>query len=433
MFQVETASVFLHKFVDATLLKLSTNRIMPKRRSVDTIEGRCFRNPFIASPDKQDAETIPMLRDQDLENLVEHYRGIIAKNAGIANCDESVYTGGPGVAYAFLRILDTNQTAAFLRRPPGGGSSRSSQNLTPWYEKTRNTRHRDLPTSLLCGHAGVSFVELILAWLCSDFDAAQQWLEEYLRIRTADCASDEWLYGKVGYLFGLLYIRKRVLRIANEQDAGHSSGASSKSLLIEVAADKNAAAYQAQLRSQYEQNHSQTFSSTRKQPTVYSNRGATANNIDENTRAMQARFENAIDAKIIEVANQIVESGRATSQRRKDRQPALMYYWYDEPYLGAAHGLCGIFYFLLCCRLESRSLLPDAALEDVRQGIEWLVQMCRNRNSGNYSAVEGERDEDHLVHFCHGAPGFVFLFCKAHEVFTPGDASNSDLRSHLQI
>jgi hypothetical protein len=36
--------------------------------------------------------------------------------------------------------------------------------------------------------------------------------------------------------------------------------------------------------------------------------------------------------------------------------------------------------------------------------------------SGNYPAVADDKD-DCLVHWCHGAPGFVSLFTKAHECF----------------
>uniref|UniRef100_A0A7S2KT96 Uncharacterized protein n=1 Tax=Zooxanthella nutricula TaxID=1333877 RepID=A0A7S2KT96_9DINO len=40
---------------------------------------------------------------------------------------------------------------------------------------------------------------------------------------------------------------------------------------------------------------------------------------------------------------------------------------------------------------------------------------ARSRN-GNWPSTCGEQG-DHLVHFCHGAPGMVWLYCKAFSVF----------------
>ena len=42
----------------------------------------------------------------------------------------------------------------------------------------------------------------------------------------------------------------------------------------------------------------------------------------------------------------MVQSGKALSERIEHSIP-LMYTWHDKKYLGAAHGLAGIYYILL--------------------------------------------------------------------------------------
>lgn len=99
-----------------------------------------------------------------------------------------------------------------------------------------------------------------------------------------------------------------------------------------------------------------------------------------------------------------------------ERTPPLMYKWCDEYYLGAAHGLAGIFYMLLSAHLVfDRGLLNAADLEDIQKSVDWLVRHTRQKNK-NYPPCFRDREAD-LVHFCHGAPGFAFLFQKAYEVW----------------
>uniref|UniRef100_A0A0B6ZZG6 Uncharacterized protein n=1 Tax=Arion vulgaris TaxID=1028688 RepID=A0A0B6ZZG6_9EUPU len=47
-----------------------------------------------------------------------------------------------------------------------------------------------------------------------------------------------------------------------------------------------------------------------------------------------------------QVVNAVLESGEILARKRKIPIP-LMYEWHDKAYLGAAHGLAGIFYMLL--------------------------------------------------------------------------------------
>lgn len=107
----------------------------------------------------------------------------------------------------------------------------------------------------------------------------------------------------------------------------------------------------------------------------------------------------------------IIESGRQYSQRHHSKSP-LMYSYYRTEYLGAGHGLSYILQVLLnfpehfTDRKEVETIIRHAV--DFVLSCEWP--------DGNYPPVPGEaRDqEDELVHWCHGAPGVVYLLAKAY-------------------
>jgi len=122
-----------------------------------------------------------------------------------ANLDASVYTGGPGVAYALLRVLrgaDGSGGDALGGAAGGAAASylrRCGRDET-WLDKQRRDCARDvgLSTSVQCGVAGSLLVEAIRSRSLGDSAAAKELLGEYLRIDTAACRDDEWLYGKTG-------------------------------------------------------------------------------------------------------------------------------------------------------------------------------------------------------------------------------------------
>ena len=49
----------------------------------------------------------------------------------------------------------------------------------------------------------------------------------------------------------------------------------------------------------------------------------------------------------------------------------------------------------------------------VRPSIDWLMSL--SYSSGNLPSSIGSKS-DRLVHWCHGAPGAIFLFTKAYKV-----------------
>uniref|UniRef100_A0A8C8DSG9 LanC lantibiotic synthetase component C-like 2 (bacterial) n=1 Tax=Oryzias sinensis TaxID=183150 RepID=A0A8C8DSG9_9TELE len=115
---------------------------------------------------------------------------------------------------------------------------------------------------------------------------------------------------------------------------------------------------------------------------------------------------------ITKVATAIVESGKNLSaeQKKAERCP-LLYEWHKKQYLGAAHGLAGIYYMLL----QPAAQLPaDVLSELLRPSIDYVRH--KRFRSGNFpSSLSNESDR--LVHWCHGAPGVLHMLVMAYKVF----------------
>ncbi|XP_014851913.1 PREDICTED: lanC-like protein 1 [Poecilia mexicana] len=114
---------------------------------------------------------------------------------------------------------------------------------------------------------------------------------------------------------------------------------------------------------------------------------------------------------IQQVSEAVLVSGQQLSRKlRLQNQSPLMYEWYQEQYVGAAHGLAGIYYFLLQPGFVSTE---EQVLQLVQPSVE---HVCRLRfPSGNYPPCIGD-DRDQLVHWCHGAPGVVYMLLQAYKV-----------------
>ncbi|CAD7926283.1 unnamed protein product [Amoebophrya sp. A120] len=359
-----------------------------------------------------DAQQLLQLSDTDILTLVEQYEQAGWEHRHHGNCDESVYVGGPGISVAMTfcgaskrRLIETgntplaaqanfdsserrNQSWWYLQNPQSDRSSRSrgsggieTEDLTaPWSRRTERPRHPEVRTSIMCGHAGVLLAQL--AW-CREFGSAnegsaifdqQQIFRDLCAISNEYCDADEWLYGRSGYLLGLLSVRQWMA-----EDAG----------------------------------------------------GQLTQQAGALTPWMQGELP-TIDDAIRRTVRSILSSGRQLSQQLR-RDPVLGYRWCDENYIGAAHGLCGIYYALLCAhRIEAAFLPSKHDLEDLERSINWLLDHCKLTSNGNYPATweqeyfspkshnradRPEEGENHLVHFCHGAPGFVYLLLEAHRTF----------------
>ncbi|XP_013409667.1 lanC-like protein 2 [Lingula anatina] len=119
-----------------------------------------------------------------------------------------------------------------------------------------------------------------------------------------------------------------------------------------------------------------------------------------------------IDTVVIErVIKAIIDSGRSLSSEERSPCP-LMYAWHGKQYLGAAHGMVGIFYILM------QVTSPDIRhyLEEfLRPSIDYLMTL--QFPSGNYPSSIGSATGDKLIHWCHGAPGWIHMFILAYKVF----------------
>ncbi|MPC34807.1 LanC-like protein 2 [Portunus trituberculatus] len=116
------------------------------------------------------------------------------------------------------------------------------------------------------------------------------------------------------------------------------------------------------------------------------------------------------DSLVRAVVAAILDSGRSMAQRRKSKMP-LMYQWHEKDYLGAAHGTAGILFMLMQAK---EHLISEELEELVRPTVDGLATLVFS--SGNFPSSLGNV-RDRLVQWCHGAPGSVYLFGKAYQVF----------------
>lgn len=136
------------------------------------------------------------------------------------------------------------------------------------------------------------------------------------------------------------------------------------------------------------------------------------------------------DGTVHEICKLIVESGRHYAAKTKSKVP-LMYAYYDTEYLGAAHGLCSILQMLLSFP-GFVSAYPDY-VADVRSSVMYLQEL--ETMAGNYPCAIDEtganaRPEEHdLVHWCHGAPGTIYMLARAYRVYLEDDLKQGCLRA----
>ncbi|XP_037135829.1 lanC-like protein 2 [Syngnathus acus] len=118
------------------------------------------------------------------------------------------------------------------------------------------------------------------------------------------------------------------------------------------------------------------------------------------------------EATVSKVVGAIIESGKNLSaELKKTERCPLLYEWHKKQYIGAAHGLAGIFYMLM---QPGARVHPDLLSELVRPSIDYIRH--KKFRSGNFpSSLSNESDR--LVHWCHGAPGVIHMLIMAYKVF----------------
>lgn len=90
-----------------------------------------------------------------------------------------------------------------------------------------------------------------------------------------------------------------------------------------------------------------------------------------------------------------------------------MYVWHEKKYLGAAHGIAGILYLLMQIKDPS---FNDTLQTLVRPTVDWMLSL--QFPSGNCPSSIGSSSGDKLIHWCHGAPGWIYMFIKAYQLFS---------------
>uniref|UniRef100_A0A5S6QGE0 LanC-like protein 2 n=1 Tax=Trichuris muris TaxID=70415 RepID=A0A5S6QGE0_TRIMR len=117
------------------------------------------------------------------------------------------------------------------------------------------------------------------------------------------------------------------------------------------------------------------------------------------------------DDAMEQVVEAIINSGQHLAKNVRSRCP-LMYAWHDSYYLGAAHGLAGIFFILMRTPAFSTN---ERMKELVKLSIDYLMTL--RYPSGNYPSSIRVNGSDKLVHWCHGAPGFIHMFIQAFKIY----------------
>lgn len=109
------------------------------------------------------------------------------------------------------------------------------------------------------------------------------------------------------------------------------------------------------------------------------------------------------------ILKSILEEG---AKNANGRMP-LMWEWHGKKYLGAAHGVVGILYVLLCFHEEIMTLENGSVFSNsIFDSIMILTKPSCSLPSGNLASSWGKVKDD-LVHWCHGAPGFILLLVQA--------------------
>lgn len=122
-------------------------------------------------------------------------------------------------------------------------------------------------------------------------------------------------------------------------------------------------------------------------------------------------YDNVNKEVVAQVVQAVIKSGEAMAKRERCSHP-LMYEWHEKAYLGAAHGLAGIYFMLLQVKVPS---LQDHIHRLVRPCIDFMLTL--RFASGNCPSSLGSSSGDNLVHWCHGAPGWVHMFALAYKIY----------------
>lgn len=203
-----------------------------------------------------------------------------------------------------------------------------------------------------------------------------------------DVDSNEMLYGRVGYLYSILFVKKYAPKTCDLVFPAHTFDLFLEKLVDKLILEGKTNAFDLITGLPITLGKSTTTTSTNNNNNNYSstNISATTNN------------------------NEV-----------------LMFEWHHKKYLGAAHGLSGILFILLSCPwkvIEKHKII-------LQNTLDWLFDLNLKTTNKNFpSSIGGgpnKRLNDTLVQWCHGAPGFLYLYLKAFEIFGHQDEKKKQL------
>ena len=120
------------------------------------------------------------------------------------------------------------------------------------------------------------------------------------------------------------------------------------------------------------------------------------------------------DDSITDLTVAIINEGIQYAKQTKRPVP-MWWEWHGKEYIGAAHGISGILFMLLCAeKYISKELLTS----HIKPTLDYFVNL--QYPSGNFpSSITNKAmpTHDKLIHWCHGAPGAVHLLLKASEIW----------------
>ncbi|KAK0041809.1 lanC-like protein 3 [Biomphalaria pfeifferi] len=149
-------------------------------------------------------------------------------------------------------------------------------------------------------------------------------------------------------------------------------------------------------------------------------------NILGNQEKLDTMFE--LNQGIDDIILAMIRSGRSLAAKIRSPTP-LMYSYYDTLYLGAAHGLSSI----LQMALQHKTFIERHPMEAawVKDSVDWLLTI--QQPNGNFAPAMDElssprSEKDELIHWCHGAPGVIYLLARAYVVWKEEKYLNACLK-----
>lgn len=299
----------------------------------------CFKNHF---DDYTEKNAKPHIENKTLSvttkitaRLNIKWESILPEVENWTSSDYSIYTGTAGVGLLFMR-----------KAPDDLHNLRTIRKNYLQLEHLKSRR-----VSFLCGDTGPLALGAIISHKLEDkkiYDFCIRKLMAFVKVvkNSGPDLANEYLYGRVGFLYALLYVNKYV------------------------------------------------------SPPPFS------------------------ESNIRSIITAILNCGEKLAKHLKiDDECPLMYEWHDTKYLGAAHGISGIIYLLL----QAKDYLSEEELNTlIKPTIRFLTTL--RFPTGNFPSSLGPAKSDKYVQWCHGAPGFLYMYCAAFRVFGEQHYLNSAIK-----